>query len=123
MVNFCGYLFGDVKILFNDATPAGYSLQDTAIKSVALRALGALVAVIAATVFFSAVGLALTGSIGAAVFTAVAAVALGIIAYDLIQVGQNLEPATRHPLASGKGLFQGGRGEFKNTILARRIFS
>jgi len=102
--DFCRHLSGDIEMLFTQGKHPSFDSKKEAIVSVALRALGALVMVIAAAALLSGIGLALTGSIGPGVFTVIMVIAvirasvLGIIAHDLIQMGQKMEPKGRHPL-------------------------
>ena len=93
---FFRHLSNDIDILWREDEHPEFRSKESAIFSVALRALGALVMIIAAAVFLSSIGLALTGSIGSGVFRVIGAIALGIIAQDMIQIGQNMEPLDRH---------------------------
>jgi len=111
-VTFFRNLVSDSGKLMEGSKPGGFHSKPEAIISVALRAIGALVMLIAAAVLLSGVGLALTGSVGSGVFTAIGAIALGIIAYDMITVGRQQ-----------RGMLQtyGIKSIFEHTIVAQHL--
>ncbi len=111
-VTFFKNLAADGGKLVEGKKPWGFHSKTEAITSVALRAIGALVTLIAAAVLLSGIGLALTGSVGSGVFTAIGAIALGIIAYDMITVGRQ-----QRGLLTSHGI----QSIFAHTIVARHL--
>jgi hypothetical protein len=105
--NFFTNLFQDAGVAF-DGRRHNFHSVEAKIWSVALRIFGTLGMILATAFFFSAIGLAFAGAIGSSVFTVVGAVAVGIIAHDMIQAGQNM---------------RNSKSAIANTLVARHIIS